>query len=124
MSSGERRANAAKVSVIMPAFNRGETIETSVRSVLEQSYDNFEIIVVDDGSTDATAAIVLKLSAGMDESRIRLIRLEENMGVSAARNAGLRHASGELIAYLDSDNTWRKNFLMVNGGQSCHVTCR
>lgn len=88
------------VSVIIPVFNREAFIQKAVESVLAQDYSPLECIVVDDGSTDRTPGIL----AGFG-NRIRSIR-QENSGVSAARNAGVRAASGELVAFLDSDDYW------------------
>lgn len=88
------------VSVIIPTFNRNGMLKEAVDSVLDQDYGNTELIVVDDGSTDATART---LSAY--EDRLHLLR-QENRGVSAARNAGIRAAAGTLIALLDSDDLW------------------
>lgn len=89
-----------RVSVILPTYNRGWIIEQAVDSVLDQQYDDFELIVVDDGSSDDTPG---RLSAY--KNRIRVIR-QDNRGVSTARNAGIRAASGNLISLLDSDDTW------------------
>ena len=97
------------VSVIMPAFNREATIGAAIRSVLAQSHDRLELIVVDDGSTDGTAAVVESFTG---DARVRLIR-GAHEGVSAARNLGLGQARGEVIAYLDSDNRWIPWFLAV-----------
>lgn len=97
------------VSVIMPVFNRAQIVQESIQSVLDQSYGNFELIVVDDGSTDASVESVRAVT----DKRLDLIILEENQGVSAARNAGLAVARGEIIAYLDSDNLWDKDFLNI-----------
>ena len=97
------------VSVIMPAYNREATIGAAVRSVLAQSHDRFELIMVDDGSTDGTAATV---ESFLGDARVRLIR-GAHEGVSAARNFGLEQARGEVIAYLDSDNRWTPWFLAV-----------
>lgn len=91
---------APLVSVIIPTFNRNGMLKDAVDSVLEQDYGNTELIVVDDGSTDTT---IQMLSAYQD--RLRLLR-QENRGVSAARNAGIRAAAGTLIALLDSDDLW------------------
>ena len=88
------------VSVIIPTYNRGWIVGEAIDSVLAQQYTDYELIVVDDGSTDATAAV---LDAFRD--RIQKIR-QTNKGVSAARNAGIRAASGTLIAFLDSDDLW------------------
>ena len=88
------------VSVIIPTFNRNGMLKDAVDSVLDQDYGNTELIVVDDGSTDETART---LAAYKD--RLRILR-QENRGVSAARNAGIRAAAGTLIALLDSDDLW------------------
>lgn len=97
------------VSIIMPVFNRAQIVQDSIQSVLDQSYGNFELIVVDDGSTDDSVDAVRAIT----DKRLDLIILEENQGVSAARNAGLVAARGEIIAYLDSDNLWDKDFLNI-----------
>lgn len=95
----------SRVSVIIPTFNRGYCLGESVRSVLEQSFTDFELIVVDDGSTDNTLEVVRQFPA------LQLIRLKANQGVSFARNRGLEQARGEWIAFLDSDDMWEKNKL-------------
>jgi hypothetical protein len=97
------------VSVIMPAFNRATTIGPAIRSVLAQSHDRLELIVVDDGSTDGTVAVVESFAA---DARVRLVR-SDHAGVSAARNLGLEQARGDTVAYLDSDNRWVPWFLAV-----------
>ncbi|WP_179045259.1 glycosyltransferase [Sphingobium lactosutens] len=97
------------VSVIMPAFNRADVIAASIQSVLDQSYPHFELIIVDDGSTDHTAAVV----AGFDDPRLLFLQSPDNLGVSAARNRALKAASGEIIAYLDSDNQWDADYLAI-----------
>lgn len=88
-----------KVSIVIPTFNRGHTLTRAIDSVLSQSYSNFELIVVDDGSTDDTQNILKKIS------NISILK-QENKGVSAARNSGIKKASGEWIAFLDSDDEW------------------
>jgi glycosyltransferase involved in cell wall biosynthesis len=97
---GAMNRNPPMVSVVIPTFNRNGMLKDAVDSVLDQEYGNTELIVVDDGSSDAT---VRTLSAYQD--RLRLIR-QKNCGVSAARNAGIRAAAGTLIALLDSDDLW------------------
>ena len=88
------------VSVIIPTHNRSWILKEAVDSVLAQDGSDFELIVVDDGSTDGTPALLRSYGE-------RLIALrQENRGVSAARNTGIRHASGSLIAFLDSDDRW------------------
>jgi glycosyltransferase involved in cell wall biosynthesis len=91
------------VSVIMPAYNSARFLAESVRSVQAQTFGGWELIVVDDGSTDDTAAVARQL-AGADP-RLRYLR-RENGGQAAARNTGLRAARGDLVAFLDSDDLW------------------
>lgn len=95
------------VSVIIPTYNRGWIIRDAIDSVLGQSYEDFELVVVDDGSADDT---VDRLRIYRD--RIRLLR-QGNRGVSAARNHGLEASSGELVAFLDSDDFWLPEKLAV-----------
>ena len=90
------------VTVLIPAFNAAATIRRAIDSVLAQTHDNFEVIVVDDGSSDATAGIV----ATYDSNRIRLLRLTRNQGESAAMNEGIAAAAGDFIAFLDADDEW------------------
>jgi len=99
-----------KVSVIMPTFNRAWIIERAIKSVLEQSYKDFELIIINDGSTDNTGSVLEKF----DDGRISIVKLETNGGLSHARNIGLKMATGEFVAYLDSDNIWYKDFLKVS----------
>ena len=108
---GELAAHPANtpVSIIMPAWNRASTIGRAIESVLQQSYPNWELLVVDDGSTDGTAEAVEALRVGREN--IRCLRIA-HAGVSAARDAGLRAAKGEVIAYLDSDNRWHPDYLL------------
>ena len=89
-----------QVSVIIPTYNRGWILKEAIDSVLTQDYNNFELIVVDDGSTDNTSEILA--SYGND---IKVL-FQENKGVSAARNRGIAEASGQFIAFLDSDDLW------------------
>lgn len=90
------------VSVILPTFNRSHVLKRSIESVLRQSYDNFELIVVDDGSTDTTEEIVNSYK----DKRIKYIRYETNKGANAARNIGIENSKGEYIAFQDSDDEW------------------
>jgi glycosyltransferase involved in cell wall biosynthesis len=95
------------VSVIIPAFNRAWCLRETLQSVLNQTFRNFEIIAVDDGSTDGTAALLRQFS------QVRVHRWEDNRGVSAARNRGIAMARGGLICFLDSDDRWVENKLQV-----------
>ena len=91
------------VSVVIPSFQRANTLPRAIQSVLNQTYPHFEVIIVDDGSTDNTREIVEK-SCLLDK-RIRYI-FQHNQGPGAARNTGMQHASGEYIAFLDADDEW------------------
>jgi glycosyltransferase involved in cell wall biosynthesis len=93
-------ADMTDVSVIIPVYNGAETIARAVRSVLAQDYRSYELIVVDDGSTDSTGDVVRGFGSG-----IQYIR-QENRGPAAARNAGAKIASGEYLAFLDADDEW------------------
>lgn len=99
----------ALVTVIMPTFNRENVIRRAVLSVLTQSMPHFELIVVDDGSTDGTARLVDSFT----DERIRWIRSESNQGHAYARNIGLEAARGKYIAFLDSDDWWDPHFLRI-----------
>lgn len=90
------------VSVIIPTYNRSGTIERAIRSVLNQTYADLEVIVVDDCSTDNTAEIV----HGINDDRITYVCLDSNQGACAARNAGIELAQGQYIAFQDSDDEW------------------
>lgn len=90
----------ALLSVIMPVYNGAEFLAEAVASIAAQAYQPLEIIVVDDGSTDDTAAVVQRLGAGIR------YRYQPNQGPAAARNVGLAVAQGELIAFLDVDDLW------------------
>ncbi|AKB30474.1 putative glycosyl transferase [Methanosarcina siciliae T4/M] len=94
------------VSVIIPLYNKEPYISHSLNSVLGQSFQNFEIVVIDDGSTDKSAEVV----KGFTDPRIRLIK-QENAGVSAARNKGIEESKADLIAFLDADDEWTPSFL-------------
>lgn len=97
------------VSVILPTWNRGGQLRDAIDSIVRQSYAKWELIVADDGSTDDTM-LVLESAAGRDP-RITPLALKHR-GVSAARNAALAHATGEYVAFLDSDKEWEPDFLL------------
>jgi glycosyltransferase involved in cell wall biosynthesis len=96
------------VSVVLPVRDRADLVVTAIRSVQAQSHERWELVVVDDGSTDTTASRVGALAAA--DRRIRLIT-GTGRGVSNARNLGLEHATGAYVAFLDSDNTWPPEYL-------------
>ena len=98
------------VSVIMPAYNSEKYIGKSIESVLAQDYENFELIIIDDGSQDGTKSIAEQYA----KSDVRIKLLEQaNQGVSVARNKGLDTATGEYVAFLDSDDLWDADNLSV-----------
>lgn len=91
-----------KVSVIIPTHNRSHLVERAISSVLAQSFVDLELIVVDDASQDATAAVV----RAIDDGRVYYLRSAENLGVAASRNIGLANARGEFVGFLDDDDAW------------------
>ena len=94
-----------KFSVIIPTFNRAYCLERAIDSVLNQSFKDFELIIVDDGSTDDTVEVLKKY-----QNKISYIKTK-NLGVSHARNVGIKKSRGEWIALLDSDDEWHENKL-------------
>lgn len=96
--------NNELVSIIMPAYNAEKYIEEAIQRVIEQTYEKWELIVVDDASTDSTAAIAQAFAD--QDKRIRLIRLSANGGVANARNVAMENAKGRFLAFLDSDDLW------------------
>jgi glycosyltransferase involved in cell wall biosynthesis len=95
-----------KISVIIPLFNKGFIISKTLQSVLAQTFTDFEIVIINDGSTDNGFEIVSQFS----DERIKLFQ-QENKGAAAARNLGIEKAKGELIAFLDADDYWFQNHL-------------
>ena len=96
------------ISVVIPLYNKEKQIKRTLQSVLTQTFQDFEIVIVNDGSTDNSTIEVEKIK----DSRIRLIH-QENAGVSAARNKGIEEAKYELIALLDADDEWKNKYLEV-----------
>ena len=90
------------ISVVIPTYNRADIISKSIESVLNQTYRNIELIIVDDGSTDDT----VKSLENIKDKRLRILQLEKNSGMCAARNAGANVAKGAYIAVQDSDVIW------------------
>jgi glycosyltransferase involved in cell wall biosynthesis len=99
-----------KVSVIIPAFNRGYILGQAIQSVLDQTLVSLEVVIVDDGSTDDTHVV----ASSFTDPRIRVIKHPTNRGVAAARNTGILEARGELIAFLDSDDLWKPEKLSLD----------
>lgn len=97
-----------RISVIMPAYNAGAFLRRSVGSVISQTFQDWELVIIDDGSVDGTAELADKLAA--DDKRIRVIH-QHNSGVSCARNSGIAAARGEFISFLDADDEYLPTFL-------------
>lgn len=95
------------VSIVMPSYNTGQYISDSIRSVQAQTYDNWELIIVDDCSTDNSIDVI----QSFHEHRIKLLHNEKNSGAAISRNYALREAKGKWIAFLDSDDTWHPDKL-------------
>ncbi|MDL0128084.1 glycosyltransferase family 2 protein [Halobacterium salinarum] len=100
-------SNMPHVSTIIPTHNREEFIGRAIESVLEQTCSEFELLVVDDGSTDGTVDVVKAYS----DDRVNCLTLDTNQGANAARNAGIQHATGEYITFLDSDDEYDSTFI-------------
>jgi len=101
--------NGIKFSIVIPAFNAAHCIENAMASCLEQTYTNYEIIIVDDASTDNTALLISAKYA----QQVKYIKFATNLGSSAARNAALDVATGTHIAFLDADDIWHKDKLHI-----------
>ena len=90
------------ISIVIPLYNKEQQIGKTLESVFAQSFQDYEVVIVNDGSTDKSVEIV----EGMADKRIRLIN-QKNSGVSAARNKGIQESRGEYIAFLDADDEWK-----------------
>ncbi|WP_394200883.1 glycosyltransferase family 2 protein [Shewanella waksmanii] len=99
-----------KVSVVMPVYNVQHFVKSAIDSVLKQTYTNFELIIVNDCSTDQSLA----LCQTFNDSRIRIINHRNNKGLAAARNTGIRHAIGRYVAFIDSDDQWHQDKLRLH----------
>lgn len=95
------------VSIVLPTYNRADVVGRSIKSVLNQTYTDFELVIVDDASTDETATVIERFG----DDRIRYVSHDENKGAAAARNTGIQAAVGEIIAFQDSDDTWKERKL-------------
>lgn len=97
------------VSVISPVYNVEKFIEVTIHSVLNQTYSNFEFLLIDDCSTDQSAEIILRMAK--DHPEIKYVKLDTNSGAGYARNVGIKQAEGQYIAFLDSDDCWKPDKL-------------
>ena len=99
--------DSPKVSVIVPTYNRADRLERALNSIVSQTYQDFELIVVDDGSTDKTSKLMKSFP------KAQYLYIKKNSGVSKARNVGLAFAKGELICFLDSDDLWKEKKIQI-----------
>lgn len=95
------------ISVVLPTYNRARMLEKAVRSIVDQKYQNWELIIIDNCSTDHTDAVVAKFN----DIRIKLLKIQNNGSIGKSRNLGIRSASGDWIAFIDSDDWWFPNKL-------------
>lgn len=96
-----------RVSVVIPTYNRRHIISSAIESALSQDYTEYDIVIVDDGSNDGTAELIAKVN----NEKIRVVRHGQNRGYSAACNTGIKESRGDVVAFLDSDDVWEKNYL-------------
>ena len=104
------KTNDIKISVVVPLYNKERAVVDTIHSVLNQTIVPYELIIVDDGSTDNSLNVIRKRISELENERIRVIH-KENGGVSSARNRGIKEAKGEYIALLDGDDLWNPTFL-------------
>jgi len=113
------------VSIIIPCFNVEKFIIRTIECILSQSYNNWEMLLIDDKSTDATVQIIQNYVDG--DPRLKLIKLEKNSGPAIARQAGLDNAKGEFVAFCDSDDLWESEKLSIQipfmQGEECEFSC-
>ena len=98
--------NSSLISVVMPLYNNAKELSRSANSVLSQTFEQFELIIINDGSTDSGE----KRAREISDRRVRVVD-QDNRGVSAARNRGVTEANGEIVAFLDADDEWKPDFL-------------
>lgn len=103
----EKIKNKPLVSIIMPIYNNENTIQNAINSILKQTYENWELIIINDGSTDNSLDLINNLS----NSKFKIISYEENKGLSYARNCGLKKATGKYIMYLNPNNEWDSRYM-------------
>ncbi len=98
-----------KVSIIVPVYNAQNYIEQTINSVLNQDYENWELLLVENGSVDDSVELIRQF----EDPRIKLIVMEGNVGAANARNEGMKQADGRYVSYLDADDLWQKNKLSL-----------
>lgn len=102
---------SSRFTAVIPAYNAERTLGESIRSVLAQTAQDFELVIVDDGSEDGTAAVARSFQS---DPRVQLVQ-QENRGLAASRNTGIAHAGSEYVSFLDSDDLWMPSFLAATG---------
>jgi len=110
------------VSIITPNYNASKYIDETIQSVIKQTYSNWELLIVDDCSTDNSVAIIKKYQ-GLDK-RVRLLRLDKNSGAAIARNKAIEASKGDFIAFLDSDDRWFENKLEIQVSFMNNKNCK
>lgn len=101
----------AMISIVVPVYNAEKYLEQTISMVRKQTYRDWELILVEDCSTDHSREVLEKVTAALDDSRIRVIYKEKNEGAAKARNTGLEAADGRYLAFLDADDIWKENKL-------------
>ena len=96
-------------SIIIPLYNKERYVENAIKSILKQTITDYEIIIVNDGSTDSSKEIISKYVS----DKIRIIDHQKNKGLSAARNTGIKNATSDYVTFLDADDLWKPNFLQT-----------
>ena len=102
------------ISIIMPTYNRERLVLRSIQSILDQTYTNWELIIVDDGSTDSTQQVV----QSVNDQRISYIKNQKNMGAALSRNKGVQLANYNYLAFQDSDDVWRNRCAILANTQN------
>lgn len=111
MINQQDRMNFGLISILIPAYNAANLISDALESICKQTYDHWEVIVVEDGTQDDTEHIINRFQESFGNSKIRYVRHTINQGASAARNTGFEHSNGEYIALLDHDDIWKPDHL-------------
>lgn len=121
--------NKSLISIITPVFNSDKFVSETIKSIIDQTYPHWELILIDDGSNDNSVELIKSLIK--KDTRIRLILHSQNLGVAKARNTGIELAKGSYIAFIDSDDIWDKNklgyqlkFMIKNNCPLCHTAYR
>ena len=110
-----------KISVIMPVFNAANHLMCSIKSVIEQTFINFELIIINDGSTDSSLRQINEWQRS--DKRIRVINQPKNLGISSSRNIGISEANSNLLAFIDADDTWLPNKLEIQLNYHFQTNC-